>query len=413
LVKNYITLLEKINQFFNRRFQLKHILMNPRFSLLLFIFINFFLTIYSQTIQNITPAATRTSEYFPLLEGHKIALVGNNSSKIGNVHLLDTLLHKGIKVQKIFCPEHGFRGNIGAGEKVKTTIDPSTGIRIISLYGKHYKPKSSELADIDIVLFDIQDVGVRFYTYLSTLHYVMEACAENNKQLIVLDRPNPNSFYIDGPVLDMKYKSFVGLHPVPVVYGMTIGEYAQMINGEKWLKNGIQCRLKVILCENFTHASKYILPDRPSPNLPDMQAIYLYPSLALFEGTCINVGRGTPLPFQIFGHPEMKNAGYEYMPEKLPEAPDPMHKNLKCNGINLCNFVFSDSDCFTLKWLIFAYKNVEKKDDFFNIYFYNLSGTGQLIKQIENGQSEKEIKEGWNADIEKFKLIRSKYLLYK
>jgi uncharacterized protein YbbC (DUF1343 family) len=366
-----------------------------------------------QPVHEILPAAVRTYEYFPLLEGHKIALVGNNSSKIGNVHLLDTLLHKGIKVQKIFCPEHGFRGNIGAGEKVKTTVDPSTGIRIISLYGKHYKPKSSELADIDIVLFDIQDVGVRFYTYLSTLHYVMEACAENNKQLIVLDRPNPNSFYIDGPVLEMKYKSFVGLHPVPVVYAMTIGEYAQMINGEKWLKNGVQCRLKVILCENYSHALKYILPDRPSPNLPDMQAIYLYPSLALFEGTFINVGRGTPLPFQVFGHPEMLNADYVYIPEKLPEAPDPLHKNLKCYGVNLSNFVFSDSDYFTLKWLIFAYKNVQKKDDFFNIYFYNLSGNGQLIKQIENGQSEKEIKEGWKEDIEKFKLIRTKYLLYK
>jgi uncharacterized protein YbbC (DUF1343 family) len=387
--------------------------MNTRFLLLLFIYINFYLTIYSQTFQNITPAASRTSEYFTLLEGHKIALVGNNSSKIGNVHLLDSLLHKRIKVQRIFCPEHGFRGNIGAGEKVKTTVDPTTGIRIISLYGKHCKPKSSELADIDIVLFDIQDVGVRFYTYLSTLHYVMEACAENNKELIVLDRPNPNSFYIDGPVLDMKYKSFVGLHPVPVVYGMTIGEYAQMINGEKWLKNGVQCRLKVILCENYTHALKYILPDRPSPNLPNMQAIYLYPSLALFEGTCINVGRGTSLPFQLFGHPEMKNAGYEYLPKKLPEAPDPMHKNLKCNGINLSNFVFSDSDYFTLKWLIFAYKNVQKKDDFFNSYFYNISGNGQLIKQIENGQSEEDIKAGWKGDIEKFIIIRNKYLLYK
>jgi uncharacterized protein YbbC (DUF1343 family) len=366
-----------------------------------------------QSVQNITPAAARTSEYFPLIEGYKIALVGNNSSKIGNIHLLDTLLHKGIKVQKIFCPEHGFRGNIGAGEKVKTTVDPSTGIRIISLYGKHYKPKSSELADVDIVLFDIQDVGVRFYTYLSTLHYVMEACAENNKQLIVLDRPNPNSFYIDGPVLDMKYKSFVGLHPVPIVYGMTIGEYAMMINGEKWLKNGIQCRLKVILCEHYSHDLKYTLPDRPSPNLPNMQAIYLYPSLALFEGTCINVGRGTPLPFQLFGHPEMKNTDYVYTPEKLPEAPDPMHKNLKCSGLNLYNFVFSDSDFFTLKWLIFAYKNIQMKDDFFNSYFYNLSGNGQLIKQIENGNSEKEIKEGWKGDIEKFKIIRNKYLLYK
>jgi uncharacterized protein YbbC (DUF1343 family) len=369
-------------------------------------------TATSQPIQKIVPAAERTKEYFPQLKNKRVALLGNQTSMIGNIHLLDTLIHSEIIVKKIFCPEHGFRGNIEAGEKVKTTVDSATKIRIISLYGKHFKPKSSELSDIDIVVMDIQDVGVRFYTYLSTLQYMMEACAENNKELIILDRPNPNSFYIDGPVLNLKYKSFVGLHPVPIVYGMTIGEYALMINGEKWLKNNLPCKLKVIPCLNYSHNSRYELPVRPSPNLINMHSIYLYPSLALFEGTSINVGRGTTFPFQTFGHPQLKNADFTYTPKGSKESPNPLHQDMVCYGIDLRKFNLPDSDKFTLQWLIFAYKNFPDKKEFFNAFFYNLSGNGELIEQIKHGLSEEEIKKSWKEGIDKFKLIRKKYLIY-
>ena len=362
--------------------------------------------------ETITPAASRTTEYFSLLKDKRIALVGNQTSKIGNVHLLDTLLKSGIKIKKIFCPEHGFRGDNGAGEKIKTTVDEITGIKIISLYGKHFKPRPSDLSDVDIVLFDIQDVGVRFYTYLSTLNYVMEACAENGKKLIVLDRPNPNGFYIAGPVLDLKFKSFVGLHPVPIVYGMTIGEYALMINGEHWLKNGVVCDLRVIPCINYTHKSKYILPDRPSPNLPDMQSVHLYPSLALFEGTCINVGRGTAFPFKVFGHPKLENAGFNYTPVKSIGNSLPLHMDTLCFGMDLRNYPLPDSDCFTLKWLIWAYQNFPDREKFFNIFFLNLSGNNELMNQIKKGFSEEDIRKSWKDEIEKFLVIRKKYLQY-
>jgi uncharacterized protein YbbC (DUF1343 family) len=375
-------------------------------------FIFYIQTANSQSVQRIIPAAERTNEYFSLLKDKRIALLGNQTSKIGPTHLLDTLLKSKINVRKIFCPEHGFRGNVGAGEKVKTMIDSATRIRIISLYGKHFKPKPSELSDVDIVLMDIQDVGVRFYTYLSTLHYLMEACAENGKKLIILDRPNPNSFYIDGPVLNLKYKSFVGLDPVPIVYGMTIGEYARMVNGEKWLKNNLHCDLTVIACSNYNHSSRYELPVNPSPNLLNMQSVYLYPSLALFEGTCINVGRGTSLPFQTFGHPLLRNANFTYTPKSSANLPNPLHQDLICNGIDLRNYNLPDSNKFTLRWLIFAYINFPNKSEFFNSFFYNLSGNGELIQQIKQGISEEEIKKNWKSDIDKFKKIRNKYLIY-
>ncbi len=383
-----------------------------KFIILAVSFIFFVQAFESVKSQNIIPAAYRTEEYFPLLMGRSIALVGNQASKLGRIHILDTLIKSGITIRKIFCPEHGFRGNIGAGEKVKSTTDSLTGIRIISLYGKHIKPKADELADVDVVLFDIQDVGVRFYTYISTLHYIMEACAENKKKLVLLDRPNPNGFYIDGPVLDMKYKSFAGIHPVPVVYGMTIGEYALMINGEKWLKNKMQCNLTVIACLNYNHNSRYILPERPSPNLPNMQAVYLYPSLALFEGTCINVGRGTSFPFQVFGHPQLQHCNFAYIPLSMPESRKPLHQNELCNGFDLRQTILPDSDKFTIKWLIFAYKNSPENQNFFNNYFYNLCGNRELEKQIINGLSEEEIKDSWKADIKKFIAIRAKYLIY-
>jgi len=361
--------------------------------------------------QEILPGAYSMSNYQTVITNKRIALVANQTSMVGNTHLLDTLHSLGIKIQKVFCPEHGFRGNVEAGERVKTETDAKTGIKIVSLYGRHYKPKPSELSDIDIVVFDIQDVGVRCYTYLSTLHYVMEACAENNKKLIVLDRPNPNGFYIDGPVLDLKYKSFVGLHPVPLVYGMTIGEYAQMINDEKWLKNEVNCDLAVIPCKNYTHQSRYSLPVRPSPNLRDMQAVYLYPSLTLFEGTCINIGRGTDFPFKVFGSPKLTNCDFTYTPECDPKVL-PMHCDTLCYGVDLRNYQLPDSNCFTLKWLIQAYSNYPEKSKFFNIFFYNLSGNKELRQQIEAGKSEQEIRDSWKEGINKFKLIRAKYLLY-
>jgi uncharacterized protein YbbC (DUF1343 family) len=363
--------------------------------------------------QYIIPGAYNISAYLNIIYNKKVALVANQTSMIGSTHLLDTLLKIGIKVEKVFSPEHGFRGNLDAGERVKTEVDAKTGIKIVSLYGRHIKPKPAELSDIDVVVFDIQDVGVRCYTYLSTLHYVMEACAENGRKLIVLDRPNPNSFYIDGPVLDEKFKSFVGLHPIPLVYGMTIGEYAKMLNGEMWLKNGVVCELTVIPCENYNHQSRYILPVRPSPNLRDMQAIYLYPSLTLFEGTCINIGRGTDFPFKVFGNPQLKSMSYKYTPKCNGSKIVTMHCDTLCYGVDLQEYKLRDSDMFTLKWLIMAYKLYPDKPDFFNIFFYNLSGNKELRKQIESGMSETEIKESWKEGIEKFKKIRQKYLLYK
>jgi uncharacterized protein YbbC (DUF1343 family) len=376
------------------------------------LFIIFFFNIKTSA-QEALPGAYDIQSYIKYLNGKRIALVANQTSLVQQTHLLDTLLNLGIKIQKVFCPEHGFRGNIGAGERVKTETDAKTCIKIISLYGRHFKPKPSEMTDIDIVVFDIQDVGVRCYTYLSTLHYLMEACAENNKKLIVLDRPNPNGFYIDGPVLDLKYKSFVGLHPVPLVYGMTIGEYAQMINGEKWLKNGIICDLTVIPCRNYNHNSRYKLPVRPSPNLRDMQAIYLYPTLTLLEGTCINVGRGTDFPFKVFGNPKLVSLSFTYTPKCNGSKVLPMHCDTLCYGVDLRDYQLPNSDCFTLKWLLQAYNIYPDKPEFFNSFFYNLSGSNQLRQQIEEGKSEEEIKESWKDGIINFKKIRNKYLIYK
>ncbi|MCX6295522.1 MAG: DUF1343 domain-containing protein, partial [Bacteroidetes bacterium] len=278
-----------------------------------------------KTINDLKVGADRTTEYLPLLKGKTVAVVANQSSLIKNTHLVDSLISIGVNVKKVFCPEHGFRGLVDAGENVANVKDPKTGLSIISLYGKNKKPSTADLKDVDIVIFDIQDVGVRFYTYLSTLHYVMEACAENNKQLIVLDRPNPNGYYIDGPVLEDAYKSFLGLHPVPIVYGMTIGEYAQMINGEGWLKAGVKCKLKVIPIVGYTHKDLFELAVRPSPNLPNMSSVYLYPSLGLFEGTIVSVGRGTDLPFQVIGHPTLTKTNYTFTPQPKPGAMEPKY----------------------------------------------------------------------------------------
>jgi uncharacterized protein YbbC (DUF1343 family) len=402
-------IVKKITQDFFKYKAFIMYLSKGKIMLLIVIFTSFFCSLKSQTI---FPGANDIQKYKPELWAKKIAIVANQTSMVGNIHLLDTLLSLGIKVQKVFCPEHGFRGNVEAGERVKTETDSKSGIKIVSLYGRHYKPRPADLKDIDIVVFDIQDVGVRCYTYLSTLHYVMEACAENNMKLIVLDRPNPNGFYLDGPVLDLKYKSFVGLHPVPLVYGMTIGEYALMINGEKWLKNELHCDLRVIPCENYKHHSMYRLPVRPSPNLQDMQAVYLYPSLTLFEGTLINIGRGTDFPFKVFGSPKFTNLNFTYVPKGNGAKVLPMHCDTLCYGVDLRNYQLPDSDCFSIKWLIQAYVNFPDKAEFFNIFFYNLSGNKELRQQIEAGKSEQEIRNSWKEGINKFKKIRAKYLLY-
>lgn len=360
--------------------------------------------------------ADNIEEYLPLLEGKKIAIVANPSSLIKNEHLVDYLIAKNVKIKKIFSPEHGFRGKADAGEKIKNAKDKLTGIQIVSLYGKHFKPSISDVRGIDVMLFDLQDVGVRFYTYISTLHYVMEVCAEQNIPLIVLDRPNPNAHYIDGPVLDMQYSSFVGMHPVPVVYGMTIGEYAKMINGEKWLKNGVQCDLKVIACKNWNRGQKYHLPVKPSPNLPNSLSITLYPSLCFFEGTSVSAGRGTDHPFQCYGHPFMNESDFTFKPRSIPGASKyPKFKGEKCNGFDL-RLVNEDSfrnrKKLDLSFLMTAYSQLKEKEKFFNAFFRNLAGSNELRQQLESGVSEEEIRVSWNEDLEKFKIIRSKYLIY-
>ncbi len=364
------------------------------------------------------PGAFGTSQYLELLSNKRIAIVANQTSVIRRAsgkeytHLVDSLMSLGVDIAKVFAPEHGFRGQLDAGEKVEDQKDPKTGLPIISLYGKNKKPTGEQLAGIDLVVFDIQDVGVRFYTYISTLHYIMEACAENDIPLIVLDRPNPNGHYVDGPVLDPDFKSFVGMHPVPVVYGMTIGEYARMINGEKWLKNGLQCALTVIELNGYDHKTPYRLPIKPSPNLPNEKSINLYPSLCFFEGTTISCGRGTEQQFQIFGSPELPKAVFEYTftPEPNFGSKYPKHQGKECFGRNLQNT--DRLSALNLEWLIEAYQNHKDKDSFFNDFFVKLAGTPALRENIENGLSPDSIRDLWQKDLEGFMPVRKKYLLY-
>lgn len=370
-----------------------------------------------KTLNDVKVGADRTAEYLPLLKGKSVAVVANQSSNIKNTHLVDSLISLGVSIKKVFCPEHGFRGTVDAGEKVVTTKDPKTGLTIISLYGKNNKkPKPEDLKNIDVVIFDIQDVGVRFYTYLSTLHYVMEACAENKKKLILLDRPNPNGYYVDGPIMEDAYKSFLGLHPVPIVYGMTIGEYAQMVNGEGWLKNAEKCDLKVITIVGYEHKDLYELPVRPSPNLPNMPSVYLYPSLGLFEGTIVSVGRGTELPFQVIGHPTLQKTNYQFTPKPMAGATEPKYKGLVCHGYNLVNFgaeYLKEYGKIYLYWLMGTYENTPDKTTFFDENFNYHAGNATLQKQIKDGVTEDEIHKSWLEGIKKFKLTRKKYLLYK
>lgn len=366
--------------------------------------------------QKILTGASQTEKYLSLLKGKRVAIVGNQTSIIDDkngkhVHLTDSLLNLDINVVKVFSPEHGFRGTADAGEVVKSGIDTKTGLPIISLYGKNKKPTEEQLKNVDIIIFDIQDVGIRFYTYISTLHYIMESCAELNIPVIVLDRPNPNAHYIDGPVLDMKYKSFVGMHPVPIVYGMTIGEYAQMINGEKWLKDGIKAKITVIPLKNYHHKKRYELPIKPSPNLPNSTSINLYPSLCFFEGTNVSAGRGTDFQFQIYGSPYLQKTDFLFTPKPNAGAKHPKHKGKICYGENLTQHPYLKE--LKLKWLITAYKQTTtSKNKFWNAFFTKLAGNKELQQQIEQGISEEKIRASWQQNLEEFKKIRKKYLLY-
>ena len=362
--------------------------------------------------------AEQTELYIPILKGKKVALVVNQTSMIGKTHLVDSLIKLGINIMTIFAPEHGFRGDHSAGAKVNSGVDAKTGLKITSLYGSHKKPTKEELKGIDYVVFDIQDVGVRFYTYISTMHYVMEACAENGIPFMVLDRPNPHGSYMDGPVLDTKFKSFIGMHPVPLVHGMTVGEFAQMIVGETWLEGGKKCDLKVINMKLYTHKTMYKLPVRPSPNLTTMASIYLYPSLGLFEGTNVSVGRGTPKPFEWIGRPGLTHGSTYFTPKKIPGiADDPPYENKECRGILLtdfCEHYLLDSKQLYIDWLILFYKsNTPANGDFFKTSsFDRLAGTDKLRLQIIAGKTSDEIRASWKDDLLKFENLRKKYLLY-
>ncbi|TXF79669.1 exo-beta-N-acetylmuramidase NamZ domain-containing protein [Chryseobacterium sp.] len=360
--------------------------------------------------------ADRPELYLPLLKGKTVAVVTNQTGLLKDrTFLVDFLVKNNIKVKTIFAPEHGFRGDADAGEHVKNGIDTKTGISVVSLYGDNKKPKPEQLKGIDVVLFDIQDVGVRFYTYISTLSYVMEAGAENGVEIIVLDRPNPHDGYIDGPVMKDRWKTFVGLHNIPVVYGLTMGEYGKMVNGEKWLKNGVQTKYTLIPMLNYHKKQRYGVSDKPSPNLPNDTAINLYPSLCFFEGTQVSVGRGTKLPFQIYGSPWTKNLPFQFTPQPQPGAKDPFLNGQLCYGENLSDYS-GDLREINLEWLIKAYKNYRNpQQDFFlkNLWFDKLAGSDELRKQIIAGKSSSEIKASWKNDLEEFQNIRRKYVTYE
>jgi uncharacterized protein YbbC (DUF1343 family) len=385
--------------------------------------------LFSQIVPpgSIQTGAEQTKQYLPLLAGKRVAVFANQTSRVGKLHLVDTLLKSGIQVIKIFGPEHGFRGKADAGELVKNGIDPKTGIPVISLYGKHKKPTAEDLADVDVLVFDIQDVGVRFYTFISSLQYCLEAVLENKKVMLLLDRPNPNGFYVDGPVLDTAFRSFVGMQPVPVVYGLTIGEYASMLVGESWLHISKENKkvyspnnaLTIIPCINYTHDSLYILPIAPSPNLREMASVYCYPSTCFFEGTLLSEGRGTDKPFQIFGHPDLPKHLYSFTPNPTEGAKQSKCYGQTCYGWNLHNtesaLLKSLQKKIRIDLLLEAYQLFPGKDSFFlkNDFFNQLAGNDLLMKQIKSGKTELEIRKSWQLELQKFKAIRKKYLLYE
>ena len=360
----------------------------------------------------IKTGADNYAVYLPLLKDKKVGIITNQTGILSDkTHLVDFLLDKKINIQKIYAPEHGFRGTADAGELIKDGKDTKTGLPIISLYGNNKKPKPEQLAGIDVMVFDLQDVGARFYTYISSLHYIMEACAENNIPLIVLDRPNPNGSIVDGPILEKEHTSFVGMHQIPLLHGMTIGEYAKMINGEKWLKNGVECKLTVIPCLNYNREMAYSLPVKPSPNLPNDQSINLYASLCLFEGTNVSSGRGTEMQFQIYGSPFLPKSSFSFTPMPNFGAKDPMHNGKLCYGEDLTKI--EKVKQLELKWLIKAYNSTSDKSKFFNDFFLKLAGTKKLREQIEAGVSENEIRKSWEKGLNDFKTMRQKYLIYK
>jgi len=370
---------------------------------------------FSGSTDPIITGAERSDFYLPLLKDKKVGIVTNQTGIIrgsnnATVSIVDHLISNKIAVHKIFAPEHGFRGTADAGEHIVDGKDTKTGLPIISLYGNNKKPKPEQLVGIDVVVFDLQDVGARFYTYISSLHYIMEACAENNIPLFVLDRPNPNGAIVDGPMLEKEYTSFVGMHPIPLLHGMTIGEYARMINGEKWLKNGVQCDLKVIHCLNYKRDMPYELPVKPSPNLPNAQAVNLYASLCLFEGTNVSVGRGTEKQFQIYGSPFLTNSDFSFTPIPNFGAKEPVYKDQLCYGEDLTQI--EKVKQLELKWLLKAYNSTSDKSKFFNEFFTKLAGTKKLQQQIESGVSENEIRKSWEKGLQDFKKMREKYLIY-
>jgi uncharacterized protein YbbC (DUF1343 family) len=369
-----------------------------------------------QEKQQLLLGAEQLELLLPLLKNKNVGITGNHSTLIGKVHLVDSLLALKVAVKKVYSPEHGFRGDADAGEKVNSSVDSKTGLPIFSLYGKNKKPSNEMLEGIDVMIFDIQDVGARFYTYISTLHYVMEACAENNIQVIVLDRPNPNGYYIDGPILETDFSSFVGMHPIPVVHGMTIAEYAKMINGEKWLKNKVQADLKVISMKGYSHKDRYELPVKPSPNLPNMDAIYLYPSLCFFEGTPVSIGRGTDKPFQLFGHPSFKMYSFTFTPKAMFGAKEPRLKGVNCYGRLLTKDAerLKGNGMLDLQWLIDGYNQYSPKEEYFTNFFLLLAGTKQLEAQIKSNMTAEQIRASWKPGLEKFqKEVRGKYLMYE
>ncbi len=362
---------------------------------------------------DIVTGAGQPEKYLPLIQNKRVGLIVNHTSVVSNIHLVDFLLSKGVKIEKIFAPEHGFRGNFSAGDEINDEIDQKTGIPVISLYGKTTKPTPAQIGNLDVLIFDIQDVGCRFYTYISTLHLVIEACAENNKHLIVLDRPDPNGDYVAGPVLKPGFESFVGMDPIPVVHGCTVGELAKMIDGEKWHKAGKKCDLKVITVKNYSHSNKYVLPVQPSPNLPNDLSVRLYPSLCFFEATSVSVGRGTDFPFQVIGGLNKNLGDFQFTPRNIPGvAVKPVNEGKVCYGIDLRHL--KELPRFTLKYFIDFYKKYENKSEFLTRveWFNTLAGNDELLSMIRDGKSEQQIFKSFEPDLEKYKVIRKKYLLY-
>ena len=384
---------------------------------ILFIVILAFITLHCQAKQSrVIVGAEQTNDYLPILKNKRIAVFSNHTGMVGNKHLLDVLLENKINVVAIFSPEHGFRGNADAGEHVSSSVDQKTGVPILSLYdGQLGKPSEDSMRKFDLLIVDIQDVGLRFYTYYASMVRLMDACAEYNRKMLILDRPNPNGHYVDGPILDMKYKSGVGWLPIPVVHGMTLGELALMVNGERWLPASRICDITVIKCKNYTHQTMYQLPISPSPNLPNMKAVYLYPSICYFEATPVSLGRGTQLPFQVYGHPNMTGYNYSFTPQSTSGAKNPPQLGRLCHGVNLSELSEEEirKKGVDLSYLIDAYRNLNMDDYFFRPFFERLIGTDYVRKMIEQGKDADEIKAMWKEDVEKFKVQRRPYLLYE